>query len=204
MQRIVTALAAMLLVVATVATAAPVAAQQRSSEPGADQAKPAQEQAKPESEKKPADRAVDPAVLGLPVNVRLEITITDQRGGAEPIVKTVTKTVADRSWIRIRTSADVQTKLGFRPVVLNIDSLPRLIPQPGSGGSQPSNKLKVDLTIEYRPVAGEADTEKSTTPTINESLTIILEDGKSMVISQSADPATDRKVKVEAKATILK
>jgi len=56
MQKIVTALAAMLLVVAT---AAPVAAQQRSSEPGADQAKPAQEQAKPESEKKPADRAVE-------------------------------------------------------------------------------------------------------------------------------------------------
>src|SRR4029079_18908101 len=100
MQRIVTALAAMLLVVATVAAAAPVAAQQRSSEPGADQAKPAQEQAKPESEKKPAERAVDPAVLGLPDNVPLEIPTTEQGGGAEPIVKTVTKTVADRSWIR--------------------------------------------------------------------------------------------------------
>jgi hypothetical protein len=192
MQRIVTALAAMLLVVAT---AAPVAAQQKNSKPDADQAKP-------EPEKKPADRAVDPAVLGLPVNVRLEITITDQRGGAEPIVKTVTKTVADRSWIRIRTGADVQTKLGFRPVVLNIDSFPRVIPIPGT--MNPSNKLKVELTIDYRPVAGEADSEKTTTPSINESLTIYLEDGKSMVISQSADPATDRKVKVEAKATILK
>ena len=53
-------------------------------------------------------------------------------------------------------------------------------------------------------MAGEADSEKTTTPSINESLTIYLEDGKSMVISQSADPATDRKVKVEAKATILK
>jgi hypothetical protein len=194
MQRIVTALVAIVL------AAAPAIAQQQ-PKPAA---KPA-EQSKPAAEqpKEPA-KAIDPRDAGFPVNVRLEITITDQRGGAEPIVKTVTKTVADRSWIRIRTSADVQTKLGFRPVVLNIDSLPRVIPQPGSGGSQPSNKLKVDLTIEYRPVAGEADTEKSTTPTINESLTIILEDGKSMVISQSADPATDRKVKVEAKATILK
>jgi len=114
----------------------------------------------------------------------------------------VTKTVADRSWIRIRTGADVQTKLGFRPVVLNIDSFPRVIPIPGT--MNPSNKLKVELTIDYRPVAGEADSEKTTTPSINESLTIYLEDGKSMVISQSADPATDRKVKVEAKATILK
>ena len=192
MQRIVRALVAMLLI------AAPVAAQQQ-PKPAA---KPA-EQSKPAADQPKPAKAVDPRDAGLPVNVRLEITITDQRGGTEPIVKTVTKTVADRSWIRIRTGADVQTKLGFRPVVLNIDSFPRVIPWPNNP-SQPSNKLKVDLTIEYRPVAGEADTEKSTTPTINESLTIILEDGKSMVISQSADPATDRKVKVEAKATILK
>ena len=32
----------------------------------------------------------------------------------------------------------------------------------------------------------------------------MLEDGKPLVISQSADPATDRKVKVEVKATILR
>lgn len=190
MQRIATCLVAMLLI------AAPVIAQE----------KPA---AKPAQEKPPAKTTtVEPATArsmseGMPVNVRLEITITDQRGDGPPIVKTVTKTVADRSWIRIRTGADVQTKLGFRPVVLNIDSFPRVIPVAGQP-SQPSNRLKVDLTIDYRPVAGEADTEKSTTPSINESLTIILEDGKSMVISQSADPATDRKVKVEAKATILK
>ena len=49
--------------------------------------------------------------------------------------------------------------------------------------------------------AGEPD---KTTPNINESLSVILEDGKPMLISQSADPVTDRKVKVEVKATILK
>jgi len=182
------------------ALAAPAAAQQVSAQKPVPAAKP--ETTKPETKNEPAKPVVIPTE-GMPVNVRLEITITDQRGDAAPIVKTVTKTVADRSWIRIRTGADVQTKLGFRPVVLNIDSFPSIIPT-SPGSNMPSNKLRVDLTIEYRPVAGEADTEKSTTPTINESLRIILEDGKSMVISQSADPATDRKVKVEAKATILK
>jgi hypothetical protein len=177
----------------------PAAAQPRQPAKPTEAAKPGAETPKP-----PAESPARPVASaeGLPVNVRLEITITDQRGGAEPIVKTVTKTVADRSWIRIRTGADVQTKMGFRPVVLNIDSFPRVIPSANPG--VPSNKLKVDITIDYRPVAAEADTEKSTTPSINESLTIILEDGKSLVISQSADPATDRKVKVEAKATILK
>ncbi len=66
------------------------------------------------------------------------------------------------------------------------------------------NRARVELTIEYRPVAAEADTEKSTTPNINESLVVILEDGKPTLISQSADPVTDRKVKVEAKMSILK
>lgn len=182
------------------ALAAPAAAQQASAQKPVQATKP--EATKPETKNEPT-KAVTVVGEGMPVNVRLEITITDQRGNAAPIVKTVTKTVADRSTIRIRTGADVQTKLGFRPVVLNIDSYPAIIPT-SPGSNTPSNKLRVDLTIEYRPVAGEADTEKSTTPTINESLRIILEDGKSMVISESADPATDRKVKVEAKATILR
>jgi len=192
MQRIVPTLVAVLL------TAAVAAAQEKPAKPAPAKA-PAGEKA---AEKEAPAKAVKEFPEGLPVNVRLEITITDQRGDGPPIVKTVTKTVADRSWIRIRTGADVQTKLGFRPVVLNIDSFPRVIPVPGT--QTPSNKLRVELTIDYRPVAGEADSEKSTTPSINESLTIILEDGKPMVISQSADPATDRKVRVEAKATILK
>ena len=188
-------------VIAALLIAAPLAAQEKPAPAkAAKEAKDAQEKAK--AGEPPAPARPIKVEEGLPVNVRLEITITDQRGDAAPIVKTVTKTVADRSWIRIRTGADVQTKLGFRPVVLNIDSFPRVIPVPGT--QTPSNKLKVELTIDYRPVAGEADSEKSTTPSINESLTIILEDGKPMVISQSADPATDRKVKVEAKATILK
>jgi hypothetical protein len=184
--------------------AAPAAAQQTTTaqKPAAPASANKAETVKDTKEAAPA-KPITVANEGLPVNVRLEITITDQRGDATPIVKTVTKTVADRSWIRIRTGADVQTKLGFRPVVLNIDSFPSIIPT-SPYSNTPSNKMRVDLTIEYRPVAGEADTEKSTTPTINESLRIILEDGKSMVISQSADPATDRRVKVEAKATILK
>jgi hypothetical protein len=32
----------------------------------------------------------------------------------------------------------------------------------------------------------------------------VLEDGKPLVVSQTADPASDRQVKVELKATILK
>jgi hypothetical protein len=129
------------------------------------------------------------------VNIRVELTITDQRGTAAPLSKTITMTMMDTANSRIRTGGDVRTPLGFRPVTLNVDASPRL---------HKDGKIRLDMTIEYRPTAAESDTEQSTTPTINESISVLLEDGKPLVISQSADPATDRKVKVEAKATILR
>ena len=132
---------------------------------------------------------------GQPVNVRLDLTITDQRGDQPAISKTVTLTFADRHHGRIRTQGDVRTPQGYRPVILNVDANATIIQ---------ASRARVMLTIEYRPVAAEAESERSSTPNINESLTVILEDGKAMVVSQSADPVTDRKVKVEAKIALLK
>lgn len=164
--------------------------------PAMAQQKPSAEKQKPPNEKETAV-AVKVQTEGQPVNVRVELTITDQRGDVTPITKTVSMMASDRSWSRIRTSGDVRTPTGFRPVILNVDARPILL-------AKESNRARVELTIEYRPVAAEAETEKSTTPNINESLSVILEDGKPTLISQSADPVTDRKVKVEAKITILK
>ena len=151
------------------------------------------------AEQKPA-AATAPASAPAPrpdaaVNVKVELTITDQRGTAAPVSKVVTITMADMSSGRLRTGGDVRTPLGFRPVTLNVD---------GSSRVQRDGKIRVDLTLEYRPTAAESDTEQSTTPTISENVGVLLEDGKSLVISQSADPATDRKVKVEVKATIIR
>jgi hypothetical protein len=39
---------------------------------------------------------------------------------------------------------------------------------------------------------------------VNESVAVVLDAGKPMTVTQSADPLTDRKVTVEVKATILK
>jgi hypothetical protein len=139
---------------------------------------------------KPAPPRPEPTM-----NIRLELTITDQRGDTQPVSKTVTMTMLDTGYGRIRTSGDVRTPLGFRPVILNVDAQPKV---------HKDGRIRVDMTIEYRPIAAEAESEKSTTPTINETINVLLEDGKPLVISQSADPATDRKVKVEAKASILK
>jgi hypothetical protein len=164
-------------------------------------------QAQPQGPPPPGQRPGQPPELNAPrempgsnnTNVRLELTITDQRTEGAPVTKTVTATVvADRSPVRIRTSGAVRTPMGMRDVVLNVDATPSLV------NVNSVTRVRVSLTIEYRPVALESDTEKTTTPNINEQLTAVLEDGKPLVISQSADPATDRKVKVEVKATILR
>jgi hypothetical protein len=144
------------------------------------------------------------------VNTRIELTITDARGESAPVTKTVSIMTADRSWGRIRTQGEARTPNGQRfPVILNVDARPTMV---SNGGAY--NRAKVELTIEYRPadevsIAGSAISTPrrdpdSISPNINESLSVILEDGKPLVISQSADPVTDRKVKVEAKLSILR
>jgi len=94
-------------------------------------------------------------------------------------------------------------------VILNVDARPTLVG---------TNRARVEMTIEYRPadeivipnngpptsVPTSRRDPQAIAPNINESLAVILEDGKSMLISQSADPVTDRKVKVEAKLAILR
>jgi hypothetical protein len=39
---------------------------------------------------------------------------------------------------------------------------------------------------------------------LNENITLILESGKPTIVSQAADPTSDRKITVEVTATILK
>ena len=191
MKRIVSALVLMLLVAAPASAQAPdhtarIDKPRSSAESQPVVPKPAQ----PGEQKPPSE--------GLTANVRIELTITDQRGDAPPVTKTVSMLTADRTPSRVRTRGDILTPgFGPRAVVLNVDARPAIMPR---------DRVRVDLTIEYQ-VPGErseAGSDKATSPSVNESLSVILDDGKPLMISQSADPLTDRRVKVEAKVTILR
>jgi len=133
---------------------------------------------------------------GQLMNIRLDLTITDARGAAAPTSKTVTMVLADRASGRIRTQGEVRTPDGRRlPITLNVDAQPEVTRD---------NRVKVYVTLEYKPQAGEGESEERATTSISESMTVILDDGKPLVVSQSADPHSDRKVKIEMKATFLK
>lgn len=149
--------------------------------PGAWQNQPG---SKPAPEQPPAPRPEPP---GQPINVRVEIAITDQHGTGEPLRKAVTIVAAERARASIRNDA------GNRGL-LNADVMPSI---------QPGGAIRLVVGLEYSPSVG-AGTESRTLSRINEQVTVMLDHGKPLVISQAADPASDRKVTVQVTATIVK
>ena len=128
-------------------------------------------------------------------NVRVEFTITDQQTGVPTTSKTVMLTTSNRQWGRIRTQ--ITSRL-YGGAPLNVDARPT-VTQDG--------RINVELTIEYaqgRNSEAEANSDKIVQVLVNQSLTVLLENGKSLLVTQSADPVSDRKVTVELKATIVK
>jgi hypothetical protein len=150
----------------------------------------AQEPQKPKPAEQPAPtRAPEPP--GQPVNIKLDLTITDQIGNGEPIRKVVTMVVADRGSGSIRSTGSVRTQ---GRVQINMDARPQILT---TGG------IRVSLGLEYNPrtLGNDSPTEWSS---LNEQIQTVLEPGKPLVVSQAADPASDRKIMVEVRATVLK
>jgi len=124
-------------------------------------------------------------------NIRLELAITDTYTGA-PVKKTVSLLVLSNNSGMIRTNNYGDAGLA----TLNVDAV---------AAAYQSGQVSVRITFEYTPARlkeGTASTGRP--PTLNESITVVLQDGKPLMVSQSADPATDRKVTAELTATILK
>ncbi|HYN05851.1 MAG TPA: hypothetical protein VES67_00535 [Vicinamibacterales bacterium] len=153
-----------------------------------------------------------PALPSITANVKLDLIITDTYTGT-PVKKTVSMLILNGSNGMIRTANRLATGSN---VGLNIDAA-AMIHQGGF--------ITVRVTFEYTPAQVPPNINPSTreqieairtqqaerglSPTsqpaeLHESLSVILQDGKPLLVSQSADPTTDRKVTVELMATVLK
>ena len=124
----------------------------------------------------PAPRPPEPA--GQVANIKFDLTITDQTGTAEAAKKLVSLLVADRQTGYVRSTASSE-RTG--PVRLNVDARPQMLP---------TGNIRVTLSLEY--------------PSISQAVTVIVEPGKPIVLTQTADPLSDRKVTVEMRATVVK
>ena len=61
-----------------------------------------------------------------------------------------------------------------------------------------------DLGLEYNPRTPATDGALPSHPPCTEQITVMLDPGKPLIISQAADPASDRKITVEVRATMMK
>jgi hypothetical protein len=140
----------------------------------------------------------NPRFVRTLTNVQIELTLTDQQGTAAPEKKTVSMIVSSGSWGKIRAAGSV-LQIGDAPygVDLGVDARPFV---------STDGPVQLELVLNYAPPKGAADPrEPRQRPTgINQSQTFVLTSGKPMIISQAADPLSDRKVVVEVKATVLK
>jgi hypothetical protein len=168
--------------------------------------------AKPATETKPEPTAAKgpPEPAPLPVNIKIEVSITDQSGSNPPAKKVVTMIASDRMSTNVRSSASVPVKTNpgpaavttsysYKTVQINVDARPAIV-------QKDPNKISVNFGLEYLPttrLSAQEEGEPGLT-SWNERLSVILESGKPMIVSQAADPTSDRKITVEVTATILK
>jgi hypothetical protein len=117
-------------------------------------------------------------------NARIEITITDT-------VDTATKKNVS---LLLRSGRPGQIRSsGLRGGLINVDAMTNEL----SDG-----RIELNLTLEYLPENKE--TSMPAAGKLTESLSVVLENGKPLLVTQSADPQSDRKVTVEVTATLLK
>lgn len=130
-------------------------------------------------------------------NVQVELTLTDQAGTQAPEKKTVSMIVSSGNWGKVRSVGNVRPQNDAPFMVdLNVDARPFVSIE---------GPIQLELTLVYSPPGGaDKDTLKPRPTGINQSLTVVLQSGKPLIVSQAADPVSDRKVIVEVKATILK
>lgn len=186
MRRLVTVLAA-LLVMAASGNQAGAAAEAASQEQTQAAHAPAQA-------KRPAHSMV---------NVRLTLAITDETGAGDPVRKTITLLLADGGSGRVRSSA-----LAEKPATSTSPPSPFVVTLNADAfiGAIDGNRVQADITVEYSPGTtgdgGAATPAQQRGSPLNQSVSVWLNSGTPTVIVEASDPMSDRKVTLEATATI--
>ena len=119
---------------------------------------------------------------------------------------------SDQQSTNVRSSASVPVKatsiggapnaitsFTYKTVQINVDARPAIV-------QKEPHKVSVNFGLEYLPttrLSAQEESEPGLT-SWNERLSVILESGKPMIVSQAADPTSDRRITVEVTATILK
>jgi hypothetical protein len=144
-------------------------------------AQPAQEKlAPPDANERPSPT--------INLNVRVEITVREEGGTPPPTRKTTAITVVNGQRGSVRSEGPATPEDKFNRGRFSVDVRPLI---------ESSDRIRTSVTLEYgSATSGARVTSLTFTP--------VLENGRRMVVSESADPVTDRRIIVEVSASILK
>jgi hypothetical protein len=140
-----------------------------------------------------------PEPSGQPVNIKLDLTIADQAGSADPAKKVISMIVADRQNGYIRSRGNVWTSGSRSDVTINVDARPTVLRD---------GNIRVELGLEYQPTPPNFGTTPpggiGSSTNLNQRIGVILAPDRPLVVSQAVDAASDRRISVELRAAILK
>jgi hypothetical protein len=176
-----------------------IGAAQEAKEGGQPAAAEAQAPAKPAPAPAP-EMPRRPMILPAVPNVRVDLTIIDQAGSETPVKKTLSVIAASGSGGSVRSKVTVAVptmegspvKLRYEDLPLNVDVRPEIAE---------NGLIRTRLILNYETVRTAAGGGGGVRSVVTVDQTMMLVNGKPMIVSQSADAATDRKVSVEMKAT---
>lgn len=139
------------------------------------------------------------------VNIRVDATVTESRGTEVVAKKVLSVTVVDgeNGSVRSTLSVPFQPKgspgFSYDKAPLNMDARVRLLDD---------NRVRVALVLDYKggrlETADGQEGAEAIDQGIRQAVTVVLENGKPMVVAQSADAIGERRVTLEVKATVLK
>jgi hypothetical protein len=177
-----------------------ISAAQEASESGQPAPAEAQPPAKPAPVLEPPRR---PVILPAVPNVRVDLTIIDQAGSEAPVKKTLSVIAASGNGGSVRSKVAVAlpnmegspVKFRYEDLPLNVDVRPEIAE---------NGRIRTRLILNYETFRiAEQGGGAGVRSVVTVDQWVMLENGKPTTVSQSADAATDRKVSVELKATIL-
>ena len=143
-------------------------------------------------------RSTDFSAGGQTVNIRLDVSISDQAGSTPVKPKVLTLMLADRNSSQLRTNFDDRyISMDARPTI--VDGKIKLTLAMSSDNPRVGGPL-----VPVAPAPLPPGQTGGATMVWNQSLTVIVESGKPVVVVENSDPANNRKLSVEVKATIIK
>ncbi len=135
--------------------------------------------------------AVDPSAGGQPINIRLDVSVIDQKDSTAAQPKTLMVILADKGLGQARAAYEDRS--------VSVDARPTIV----------DGLIRVNVTVNSQEppkmmFAGEAPKQPDPLLNWSNSFALLLQSGKPMIALETFDAVTKRRMSIEVKATVLK